>query len=73
MNNSVITSLISDPAHWEHQLKKLREFKNNMRKHIQKAKEAEKPKPQPIQSKSDHSIRKQALIMATRAKQRVVL
>lgn len=73
MSQLLVEKLISDQAHWEHQLKKLREFKNNMRKHIQKAKEAEQPKPQPIQSKSDHNIRKQALIMAARAKQRVVL
>ncbi|GMM85138.1 hypothetical protein [Pseudoalteromonas sp. MTN2-4] len=76
MSNQVITSLITDPAHWDYQLSKLREFKSNMRIHIQKAKQAEQVKPQPSQNNSmfhGPNLRRQALRMAARANQRVVL
>jgi uncharacterized protein (DUF1800 family) len=76
MSNQVITSLITDPAHWDYQLSKLREFKSNMRLHIQKAKQAEQAKPQSLQNQStfnEQNLRRQALRMVARANQRVVL
>lgn len=76
MSNQVITSLITDPAHWDYQRSKLREFKNNMRQCIQKAKQAEQVKSKPLQNQStfnEQDLRRQALRMVARANQRVVL